>query len=70
MKRLWSRLHSTSLPALILIAVIFAVGMTMWALGPTEGNKYSDLGINLGVGAVRRGGPVRRGTGGSDRGGT
>lgn len=52
MTRLWSRLQSTSLPALILIAVIFVVGMTMWALGPSEGNKYSDLGINLGVGAV------------------
>ncbi|WP_311212280.1 MULTISPECIES: pentapeptide repeat-containing protein [unclassified Arthrobacter] len=52
MRRLWSRLQSTSLPSLILIAVIFAVGITMWALGPSEGNKYSDLGINLGVGAV------------------
>jgi len=52
MRRLWSRLQSTSLPALVLIAVIFGVGITMWVLGPSEGNKYSDLGINLGVGAL------------------
>lgn len=52
MTRLRSMLHSTSLPALVVIAVIFLIGITMWAFGPTEGNKYSDLGINLGVGAV------------------
>jgi len=52
MTGLWLKLRSTSLPALLLIAVIFVVGITMWAVGPTEGNKYSDLGINLGVGAL------------------
>lgn len=52
MTRLWARIDSTSLPALSVIAVIFLLGMTMWALGPPEGNKYSDLGINLGVGAA------------------
>lgn len=52
MRRLWSRLHSTSLPALVVIGAIFIGGTLMWAFGPTEGDKYSDLGINLGVGAV------------------
>jgi uncharacterized protein YjbI with pentapeptide repeats len=52
MKRLWARMHSTSVPALVVISIMFLGGTTMWALGPAEGDKYSDLGINLAVGAA------------------
>jgi len=51
-RRLLSTFTRSSLPALLIIAAIFALGMTMWWLGPTEGDKFSDLGINLGIGAV------------------
>lgn len=52
MRWLLHKFRSTSLPALLIIIAIFALGMAMWWLGPAEGDKYSDLGINLGIGAA------------------